>query len=199
MGNESEALQSKIVVGTDLTETGDNALREAMRLARHSERSELHVTYVIRAERDMHDAKRVAELSSQLRTKFDELQSRVASVCAPLPSAEPFSRDVVLHVRLGHPAEALHQVAVDVDADMIVVGTHGRKGVERLILGSVAEELMRMARLPVVVAHPKNFGGLAKSARAEPARASGDTDGSGLSNRVRIEFRPRTSHIAGLV
>lgn len=199
MGKEIETLRSKIVVGADLSDTGDNAIREAMRLARHSEQTELHVTYVVRAESNMHDAKRIAQLSTQLRAKFDDLKARVTSVCAPLPEAAPFSREVVLHVRLGDPAAELHQVAVDVDADMIVVGTHGRKGVERMVLGSVAEQLVRTAHVPVVVAHPKDFSKLAKSAHAEAAHKDGEGRDAGLSSRVHMEFRPRTSHIAGLV
>lgn len=199
MGSQGEELHSKIVVGADLSETGDHAIREAMRLARHSEHSELHVTYVVHAGHDMHDAKQIAELSNRVRTKFDELHAHVTKVCAPLPGASPFSREVILHVRIGDAAEALHQVAVDVDADMIVVGTHGRRGIERLVLGSVAETLMRMARLPIVVAHPKDFSGLEKSAHADAPRHGGSAYDTGLSNRVRIEFRPRTSHISGLV
>lgn len=199
MGNPGEMVRNKIVVGADLSETGDNAIREAMRLTLNSEQSELHVTYVIPTERDVHGAKRIEKLSGVLRTKFDELRNRVASVCAPLPDAPPFSREVVLHVRLGDPAAALHQVAVDVEADMIVVGTHGRRGIERMVLGSVAETLVRTAHVPVVVARPKDFGGLAKSAHAEAARPGVEVQDVGLTNRVHMEFRPRTSHISGLV
>ena len=38
-------------------------------------------------------------------------------------------------------------------ADVIVVGTHGRKGVRRLLMGSVAEQLVRISRLPVLLVH----------------------------------------------
>ena len=81
---------------------------------------------------------------------------------------------------------------------MLVVGTHARRGVEKLLLGSVAEELVRIARLPVLIAHPKNLRDLARSDRPEPARPGEDLHGS-LTHRVRIELTPRTTHISGLL
>jgi hypothetical protein len=66
----------------------------------------------------------------------------------------------------------LLQMAVDYDADLMVVGTHGRRGVERMMLGSVAEELVRKARCPVLVARPKDYTGLERTPRpdAPPAQ-----------------------------
>lgn len=54
-------------------------------------------------------------------------------------------------VRGGHPAREILAVADELQADLIVVGTHGRGGVEHLLLGSVAEKVMRKARCPVMV------------------------------------------------
>lgn len=51
----------------------------------------------------------------------------------------------------GEPAYELVQCARQRGADAIVLGTHGRSGVKRLLLGSVAEEVLRTAHLPVVV------------------------------------------------
>jgi nucleotide-binding universal stress UspA family protein len=42
------------------------------------------------------------------------------------------------------------------NADLLVVGTHGRKGVDRLLLGSVAEDISRSATMPVLLVHVKN-------------------------------------------
>jgi nucleotide-binding universal stress UspA family protein len=54
-------------------------------------------------------------------------------------------------VRDGHAASAILQGADEVDPDLIVVGTHGRTGVDRLICGSVAEEVMRRSSFPVLI------------------------------------------------
>lgn len=201
MASTQTKVQNRIVVGVDLADSVNDALGEAMRLTKQLPDSELHITYVIRAERGMHDAERLASMAEELRTKRDALRALVTKVCAPLGGGAPFSVESVLHVRLGDPAKALHQVAVDVDADLIVVGTHGRKGVERLMLGSVAEQLVRDARVPVLIAHPKDFTGLAFSdhLRMDPARPGEDLHATGLSDRTRLEFLPRNSHISGLL
>jgi nucleotide-binding universal stress UspA family protein len=55
----------------------------------------------------------------------------------------------------GIPAEEIVKVASDRGCDLIVMGTHGRTGVGRLLLGSVAEEVMRKAPCPVLtLKHP---------------------------------------------
>ncbi|MGA9725224.1 MAG: universal stress protein [Candidatus Binatus sp.] len=53
----------------------------------------------------------------------------------------------------GDPAEAVLKTARDLDADLIVMGTHGRKGLSHLILGSVAERVVRESTIPVLTAH----------------------------------------------
>jgi len=65
----------------------------------------------------------------------------------------------IAHVASGDAKREVVQAAVDVEADLIVLGTHGRKGLERLFLGSVAEHVVRGAPCPVVVV------------RAEPLQA----------------------------
>jgi nucleotide-binding universal stress UspA family protein len=186
-------VQNRIAVGVDFTETGDHALREAMRLTRQLPDSELHVIHVLRSHK-------LDELSSQLRSKVDEMRAHVSHICAPPAGTDPYSQEIVFHVRIGEPAAALHLAAVDIDADMIVVGTHGRSGVEKLILGSVAEELVRSAHVPVIVARPKDFSGLRRSDRPEPARPGEDLHpNNGVSHRLHLSFTPRTSHISGLV
>jgi universal stress protein A len=51
-------------------------------------------------------------------------------------------------------AKAVVQVATEIDADLIVLKTHGRKGLSHLILGSVAEEVVRTAPCPVLTLTP---------------------------------------------
>jgi len=195
----AQSTRNCIAAAVDLSETGDHALREAMRLARQLPGSELHVVYVVRSDKGLHSARKIEDLSHELRDKLEEVRAHVTTVCAPAAGAAAFTQETVIHVRLGDPAEAIHQAAVDVNADLIVVGTHGRKGVEKLILGSVAEQLIRIARVPVVVAHPKDFGDLHKSEHPDPRRPGQDIHSTGVSSHLHLEFRPRTSHISGLV
>ncbi|NNF04793.1 MAG: universal stress protein, partial [Rhodothermales bacterium] len=58
---------------------------------------------------------------------------------------------VFVSVERGHAASTISEYAVDCDVDLIVLGSHGRSGLDRLLLGSVAEKTLRMAHCPVVV------------------------------------------------
>jgi nucleotide-binding universal stress UspA family protein len=55
----------------------------------------------------------------------------------------------------GFPAEVILRVAREVSADLIVMGTHGRTGIRRVLMGSVAEEVLRRAPCPVMTVDPK--------------------------------------------
>ena len=81
-------------------------------------------------------------------------------------------------VRGGHPAREILAVAEELPADMVVLGTHGRGGVEHLLLGSVAEKIMRKAPCPVLVVPPGSGAG----ADARFSRILCPVDGSESSN-----------------
>lgn len=72
---------------------------------------------------------------------------------------------------VGEPAHELVRLARDEDADLVVLGTHGRSGVTRLVLGSVAERVLRHAPCPVLVVRRKEE----QRATIEPPRF-GETD-----------------------
>lgn len=57
---------------------------------------------------------------------------------------------VVTTVRMGHVAQTIVEYAKNVDAGMIVMGTHGRTGLAHFIIGSVAERVVRLAPCPVL-------------------------------------------------
>jgi nucleotide-binding universal stress UspA family protein len=64
--------------------------------------------------------------------------------------------DTVL--RQGVPWEEVHAVAEEVGADIIVIGTHGRKGIARALIGSVAEKIIRTSTRPVLTVHAVPHG-----------------------------------------
>jgi nucleotide-binding universal stress UspA family protein len=59
--------------------------------------------------------------------------------------------ELVTVTEVGKPAKAILEYAADHDIDQIVMGSHGRSGIERALLGSVAETVTRRARIPVTV------------------------------------------------
>ncbi|ULH17666.1 universal stress protein (plasmid) [Deinococcus sp. KNUC1210] len=84
-----------------------------------------------------------------------EAESRVAAAQAEgraLEALDRLGRDEESRVAVtGEPAAALLRAARSYAADVLVIGTHGRRGLGRWVLGSVAEEVVRHASMPVLV------------------------------------------------
>lgn len=70
-------------------------------------------------------------------------------------------------VALGDPADTILEVAADGRFDLIVMGTHGRTGLKRMILGSVAEKVTRRANCPVLTIREQTAIGSAPEAGVE--------------------------------
>lgn len=65
--------------------------------------------------------------------------------------ADSVDRDVETKIEVGRPAHTIVDVAEDEEFDQIVIGSHGRSGIQRVVLGSVAEGVMRKADMPITV------------------------------------------------
>ena len=63
-------------------------------------------------------------------------------------------RSVRAKVLPGHPGEQILKYAAEKKIDLIIMGTHGRKGIGRIIFGSVANYVVKNARIPVLTLHP---------------------------------------------
>jgi len=82
------------------------------------------------------------------------------------------------HTRIGQTVDTLLQMTVDYDADLLIVGCQGLRGLDRLILGSVAEKLVQRAHCPVLVARNKDYAGLPRTERPAPAYAPNERHGT---------------------
>jgi universal stress protein A len=60
-------------------------------------------------------------------------------------------------VKKGDPSEEIIRAAKEKEADLIIMSTHGRKGLSHVLIGSVAEKVVRSAPCPVLTLKPKNF------------------------------------------
>ena len=90
------------------------------------------------------DPELLAALEAEMRTDT----TQVAKLQELLNELEPDHRGSVM-ARSGAPAEEILDASRDYDA--VIVGTHGRTGMKRLWLGSVAEKVIRAATVPVIV------------------------------------------------
>jgi len=139
-----------IVAAIDFSETSEDALRVACALA-SSHGSTLHLLHVIP------DARQQAWSVEAPGLDFSALQQESvedaerARAARTLPAVSPVGR-VVRRVLSGLPAaREIAQYAATQGADLIVVGTHGYGPVRRLVLGSVADQVVRMAPCPVLM------------------------------------------------
>ena len=78
-----------------------------------------------------------------------ERATRITTTATDLAAAHDIDLDTVTEV--GRPARAILEYADDNDIDGIVMGSHGRSGIDRTLLGSVAETVTRRARIPVTI------------------------------------------------
>ncbi|WP_254765047.1 universal stress protein [Natrinema marinum] len=88
------------------------------------------------------------------RTKDDVTKIAAKWADELTASAEARGLEAEAVVRSGTPADEIVEYATEIDADMIVIGTAGRSGFERRILGSVTDKVVRTAPLPVVTVRP---------------------------------------------
>lgn len=154
----------RILVSMDHDDSSDPAFAEAVQLVQGHDRPELHVVHVVEEKLPPTSALGITLLDQQLEAAPKALEARLTPLVAQLG----YRGRVIGHLRVGKPAPAILQTAVDVYADVIVMGTHHRTGLERFVLGSVAEQVMREAHCPVMVVTSKNYTGLRRSQRLEP-------------------------------
>lgn len=150
----------KVVVGYDYSKTADLALRRALDLASREENGEVHIVSVVVQMGDFVGGGAVGLAVAPtipLSDAYEALEARVGqAVSAWQEETKQTLGRVAVHVRSEVPAAEIAQLASDLDADLVVIGTHGRRGFRRLLLGSVAEAVVRLAHCPVLVVRPKD-------------------------------------------
>jgi nucleotide-binding universal stress UspA family protein len=156
----------KIVVGVDNTETGARALTKALETAAVGARTEVHAIRVLEPVSDPLIGIPLASTTEELADLKEKLQNAIQKMITADGALKVAA--VVAHVTIGAPARAIVTLAAQIDADLIVVGTHGRRGIRRAILGSVAEEVVRTAGCPVFAVRPKDHPQDARVPQVEP-------------------------------
>lgn len=142
-----------VAVGTDFSDLGDAGVRDAAAFGRRMGADRLHVVHVvgsgqaaatfpysITAEQilEAHE-----EASRHAKTRLDALTHSLPGL------------DVTTEVRVGIPAREIVSAASSVSADLLFVSTHGYGGFRRLMLGSVANSVVRAAHCPTYVVGPE--------------------------------------------
>ena len=143
---------NKILVPIDFSERSITVLHNAVYVAEKF-KAELYVIYVVEdfaatvafsiphISSDIEDEGVIRETEKKMGDFLDE----------NLDSSVAFKSEVLI----GHVAEKICSFAKDLEIDLIIIGTHGYKGLERMLLGSVTEKVLKLA--PCAVMAIKNF------------------------------------------
>jgi nucleotide-binding universal stress UspA family protein len=135
-----------ILVALDFSASSDAGLRAATLLA---ERADARMILIHAAGSSGLVSRRRGRAAESADHSVDRLFQRAVE-------AAQAERSVIRKiVEPGSPVEVILDQAKQTTADLIVMGTNGRRGVERLLLGSVAESIVRRAGCPVLVAKPR--------------------------------------------
>ena len=144
-----------ILVATDFSEPSEVAVRYGRALAKAFHAS-LHILHVVPDSlalpwATMADGLAMADTQRQWERDAHERLERL------LPESERQAVHAVLVTRTGDPVRRVTGYAVESGADIVVLGTHGRGPVAHMLMGSVAERVVRSAPCPVLtVRHPQH-------------------------------------------
>lgn len=137
-----------ILVPTDESKPAQDAVARALDIAR-TYGATLHGLYVI-------DRRAYASRPGSTWTDLQQvLENHGTNILEELESnAEGANVPAVTEVRHGVPHRAIQEYAADTDVNLIVMGTHGRSGLSRQIIGSVTERVLRSSDVPVLTTRP---------------------------------------------
>lgn len=140
----------RIVFATDFSEASDRALGYALNIADHHG-AELHLLH-IKVTLQAHLIPDFAGVTEQIENAQDQSADELLRKLIPKSTR---AKIVTASERHNKAAPAIAEYADKHKADLVVVGSHGYSGLDRLVMGSEAQRLVRMANVPVLVIRPE--------------------------------------------
>ena len=161
----------EILVPTDFSDTAEAALAYAKELAAKFG-SRLHLLHVVATpQAGWAGDGTVSSWPALLADLEDDARQRLNQIAS---SAEPSTAPVCLETIVGIPVASILDYAQTHHIDLIVMGTHGRGFMGHVLLGSVAERVVRLAQIPVLTVHgaPQRAAGEAQPVAEKERMAS---------------------------
>jgi nucleotide-binding universal stress UspA family protein len=151
MASEKGVRFQRILFPTDFTEASENAASYALSLARQH-RARLHVLHVVDITGEAagfyvpHQS--FETLNEEMKAGAEDMIERF---CA---RTFPGLRNIERRVLIGEPYKQIIKVVKGSRIDLVVMGTYGKSGIDRLLFGSTTERVLRKAGCPVLVIPP---------------------------------------------
>jgi nucleotide-binding universal stress UspA family protein len=146
-------MYKRILVATDGSELATKAVEHASLLAKLAQ-APVVVTTVTEAWSSFDLAREARQGNQNPIAQFEEMANsaanRVLEKASQVAKSHGVSCDLV-HVRDRHPAEGIVAVATEKGCDLIVMASHGRRGISRMLLGSQANEVLTHSKVPVLI------------------------------------------------
>ena len=156
-----------IVVGVELDDAGHTAWLRAADIAFANEDVRIHLCHCHGSE---------AGNATRAELLLSEGTLLLNAWATERLLGHPLIARTETHVGIGKPAEVIRQLAVDVSADFIVVGTHDRNVFERLTHGSVVRELLSDPPCTIVIAQDKDYAGREAAPAVEAEQPANTAD-----------------------
>ncbi|HTX44302.1 MAG TPA: universal stress protein [Methanocella sp.] len=138
-------LFKKILIATDGSKRTQNAVEMGLKIAKE-QRSKVYAIYVV-------DTVTFTSIPMDVtwENMYQLLKDEGEDAVKAVKTGAPAGVDVETHVLEGNPAVEITKFAADTGVDLIVMGTLGKSGIDRILLGSTAEKVIRIANCPVLV------------------------------------------------
>ena len=148
---------SHVIVGYDFSHSAHAALQRAVAIASRAPTHVLHVICVIDPSSPIPSIPSYEGVDYMYAARVQEVLA--VHIQQELELADVQNRvHFFVHARIGEkPAQEILELAREVGADLIIVGSHGLTGVERLLVGSTSEKIVREAKCTVEIARPKKY------------------------------------------
>jgi len=135
-----------IMLATDFSEASKAAGRYAITLSTITG-AHLHVLHVIN---ELDEPQRVMIPHEAFRILEQELETQAVAALKKFCAEGAADIATTIHAVVGNPFQQIIKASKELGVDMIIMGTHGRTGVELVIVGSTAERVVRHSRIPVL-------------------------------------------------
>lgn len=136
-----------IAVATDLSPASQPAVDEALRLAR-GDGARLHLIHVYNLPIVPFVDSSLVPPTQYITDVMQESEKRLAELREKIAQ---YGVETTTELRTGPHVSEILEGAKNAEAELLVIGTHGRTGIRRVAMGSVAEQIVRYSHIPVLV------------------------------------------------